>query len=64
MFSVMQSQLYSVEDSRGLFLALCSAASHFMTLEHNLVCFIMAVHINVWGTAPVKKDANPRKSAI
>lgn len=55
----MQSLLYVAEDSRGLLPALCSAASHFMIPELNLTCFIMAVHVNVLGTAPVKKDANP-----
>lgn len=55
----MQLQLHFVEDSRGLFPALCSAASHFVIPELNLVCFIMAVHVNVLGAAPVKKDANP-----
>lgn len=30
-----------------------------MIPELNLICFIMAVHVNVLGIAPVKKDTNP-----
>lgn len=55
----MQSELYFVEDSRGLFPALCSASSHFLIPELNLICFIMAVHANLLGTASTEKDANP-----
>lgn len=30
-----------------------------MIPELSLACFIVAVHVNVPGTAPAKKDANP-----